>query len=394
MQAPRRNAFLLAAMAATLSVHTLYQNAFLVLAACLAGCLVCARRRQWRTGVLVFSAGLIAGVSMAPYVPLMLEAQPWYATAKIGFDLERVGTNLLLAVGAPLDWLVWVWAGLLPLVFAAGWSSLHGKATPGPIGREDLPLFALLALVAGVVLFFVFLRLSELVTAPWYFLPLMAFGAVAMDAALVDWCRQFRLAAVLMVAVMAGVPFPASLKLAKVRRTNLDLIAAELQRQAKPGDCIVVTPFFYGITFERYFKGRVEWTTLPPFEDHRFYHGDQLKERLCSKPLLKRVLQEVTQALATGHTVWVVGEWPRPQPGETTPPELPAASGPDERFGFSEASFCTYAWERQAAFLIATRAEQMVVVPVEPGIPICEAEHVRLIRATGWRGEERTPGPP
>jgi hypothetical protein len=394
-QAPGRTSFLLAALAATLSVQTLYQNAFLVLAACGAGGVVCARRRQWRTAALVLGVGLVAAISLVPYVPLIIEAQAWYKLAKIGFDAERVWSNLLLALGAPLHWLVWVWGGLLPLVFAVGWASLQERARPARVGSEDLPLFAVSALVAGTALFFVFLRASELVTAPWYFLPLMVFAAATMDAALADWCRQFRPWVLAFVAVMVCLPFPATLKLAKYRQTNIDLIADELQREAKPGDLILVSPFFLGITFDRYFKGPVAWTTLPPIDDHRFYRMDQVRNGLCSKPLLRSVLARMAHALASGHTLWMVGNWPPPQPGETVPPDLPDPPQPGQPFGFAESSQCTYAWERQAVHLIATRAAHAGVIPVQPATPVSEAEKVRLIRASGWRGEpEATPAPP
>src|SRR5208283_1822019 len=80
-----------------LSVQTLYQNAFLVLAACVAGGVVCARHRQWRTAVWVLGVGLAAGVSLAPYAPLIIQSQSWWILQKTGFDLARIGCEFSLA---------------------------------------------------------------------------------------------------------------------------------------------------------------------------------------------------------------------------------------------------------------------------------------------------------
>ena len=186
---------------------------------------------------------------------------------------------------------------------------------------------------------------------------------------------------------MVCVPFPAILKLTTYRQTNIDLIAAELHRQAKPGDLIVVSPFFLGITFDRYFKGPAAWTTLPPVDDHRFLRLDLFKKALCSKPLLQSVLDRVARTLATGHTLWLVGDWPPQKPEEPAPPELPDPPSPGQPLGFTEGRRYAYVWERQTVFLIAVHTEHASVVPVQSATPVSEVEKVRLIQVTGWRGE-------
>jgi hypothetical protein len=395
VRTPGRSSFLTASLAAILSVQTLYQNAFLVLAACLAGCAVCARHRQWKTAALVLSVGLLAAVSLVPYVPLLVHSQDYNALFKMGFQPDRVWATLAFALGADLKWPLWGWFGLAPLVLGAGWAALLEQGKGSPVGFQDLPVFAVSALVAGIALFFAFLRLSEFPTQPWYFLPLMAFAASAMDGALANWCRQFRAWAAVFVAVMVCVAFPAILKLARYRQTNIDLIAAELHRQSKPGDLILVSPFFFGITFDRYFRGPAAWTTLPPIDDLRFHRIDLLRTGLCSKPLLQSVLDRVARTLTSGHTLWMVGDWPPPQPGESAPPDLPDPPPPGQPFGFAESSLCTYVWERQTVYLIATHAEHAAAVPVQPATPVSEVENVRLIRANGWRGGSgTTPAPP
>ena len=192
VRAPGRTSFLTASLAAVLSVQTLYHNAFLVLAACLAGWVVCARHRQWKTAALVLGVGLLAAVSLVPYVPLLVSSREYTALFKMGFQLGRVWATLAFALGSDLGWPIWGWFGLAPLVLGAGWAALPERAKGSPVGCQDLPVFAVSALVAGIALFFAFLRLSAFPTQPWYFLPLMVFAASAMDAALADWCRQFR----------------------------------------------------------------------------------------------------------------------------------------------------------------------------------------------------------
>ena len=395
VRTPGRSSFLIASLAAILSVQTLYQNAFLVLAACLAGWAVCARHRQWKTAALVLGVGLLAALSLLPYVPLLVHEQEYMALFKMGFQLDRVWATLAFALGSDLGWPLLGWFGLAPLVLGAGWAALLDRVKGSPIGLQDLPLFAVSALVAGTALFFAFLRLSEFPTQPWYFLPLLAFAATALDAALANWCRQFRAWPPVFVAVMVCVPFPAIWKSAQFRQTNIDLIAAELHRRAKPGDFIVVSPCYCGISFARYFKAPVAWTTLPPFDDYRFHRTDLLKEALCSEARLKGVLAQAARVLASGHTLWIVGALAGPAPGESQPPELPPPPLPNQPFGYLEACWRGYIWERQMVHLLETRPQSVNLLHLGPAAGVNPYEDLPLFMATGWRGEPATaPTPP
>ena len=74
---PKRRTILLAAIAAVLSVQTVFLNAVLLGAVCAASVVVLAVKRSWRRGVLVFGIGLTAAISLLPYVPLIRQAQQW-----------------------------------------------------------------------------------------------------------------------------------------------------------------------------------------------------------------------------------------------------------------------------------------------------------------------------
>ncbi len=381
--------FLFAGLAAVLSVQTLYPNAFLVLAVCLAGCVVCARHREWKTLVLVLGVGLLAAASLLPYVPVIIATQDDRALHQMGFSPDFIWNSFSLALGSGQDWPLWVWIGLLPLVFAVAWEALLERVRDQVMGSEDLPWFGLSALVAATALFLVFLRISGLPAQPWYFLPLMFVAAAALDATLDNWFRRLGVWPPIFAAVIVCAMFPTTLKLAKNRQTNVDLIAAELHRRAKPGDFIVVSPAYCGISFARYFKAPVAWTTLPPVDDHRSHRLDLMRANLGSKPLLHSVLDQATRALASGHTVWVVGALSPPEPGEIAPPDLPPEPSPGQPFGYLEGCVRGYIWERQMAHLIDLRAEHVEsVFNAQPAI--FQQEELPLIRASGWRAAPGT----
>jgi hypothetical protein len=399
VQAPGRTSFLLATLAAILSVQTLFQNAFLVLAACIAGGVVCARHRQWKTAGLVFGVGLVAGASLIPYIPLIIESQSWWILQKVEFNFAMIWNDMMLAGGSLMDWPLmdwpfWMWLGLIPLALGAGLAALLQRTKSAGIGREDLPLYGASALVAGIAGFLVFLRISELPTQPWYYLPLLVVAATAMDAALANWCRRFRVWPAAFLVIMVGLLFFPTLQYAGYRQTNIDLIAAELQNRAEPGDFIVVNPWQCGITFERYYKGRTPWTTLPALGDYHFHRYDLLKEKMRVIHPIKPELERAAQTLASGHTLWlVIIQAPDAIPAQTEPPDPPPAPIPNSQWPWWE-GYYTYAWKEQLKYFVAAHAEQKEYIPVKPEIPVNGYENLSLIRASGWREKtEAQPGP-
>ena len=74
--------FVVASMAATLSVQCLYSNAVLLLAICLGGLVVALDRRDWRCGPLVLGVGLISAISLLPYQGHLRTAATWLAPVR------------------------------------------------------------------------------------------------------------------------------------------------------------------------------------------------------------------------------------------------------------------------------------------------------------------------
>ena len=83
---PSLAAFSCAVAVAVLSVQSLYQNAFLVFAACCGGFVLCAVERRWRDTLPVFAVGAAAAVSLLPYIPLIIRAQDWYIICEAWFS--------------------------------------------------------------------------------------------------------------------------------------------------------------------------------------------------------------------------------------------------------------------------------------------------------------------
>src|SRR5207237_8011418 len=178
---PSLAAFSFAVVLAVLSVQSLYQNAFLLFAACCGGFVLCAVQRRWRDTLPLFAVGAAAAVSLLPYIPLIVRAQDSYIIAKVGFRFSHGWKQLAVATGSPLTVFTWVWVALWIGAVAAAICVLFWHRDRFPDRVRGLILFASTSLILGAAGFAFFLKLAALPTQPWYYVPFMTFSVVCLD---------------------------------------------------------------------------------------------------------------------------------------------------------------------------------------------------------------------
>src|SRR6266545_7602772 len=303
---PSLAAFSCAVAVAVLSVQSLYQNAFLLFAACCGGFMLCAVERRWRDTLPIFAVGVATAVSLLPYIPLIASAH-WYVMFKLGFRFSHGWKQLSVATGSPLTVFTWVWVALWIGALAAAISVLFWRRDRLPEHIRGLILFAATSLVLGAAGYALFLKQSEYPTQPWNYVPLMAFSAVCLDAIFLAAWRWARPAAMILAALTISTTFLFELPAVKCRQTNVDLIAASLSSEVAPNDYVIVHPFYCGVTFERYYKATASWTTLPPLEDYTLQRWDLFKAKMQTKDPFAPVIDRITSTLQSGNRVWFVG---------------------------------------------------------------------------------------
>jgi len=380
---PQRWNIFLAAATAVFSVNCLYQNAFFVLAACLGGFAVCAGSRRWRDAGWVLAVGLIAAASLLPYLGPLQRSQSWWILQKLGFALGPSWVSASFITGFPFSWCNWLWVALCLSAPALTLTAI--LARPAPEGR-DLNVFSTVALWTGILGFYAFLKLSDLSTPPWYFLPLMAFAAACLDGCLATAPRWFSplLSGFAWLACVAacwhGTPA------IKVRQTNIDLAAAMVAAQAATNDYVIVNPWAYGVSFNRYYHGVAPWTTVPPLADHVFHRYDLFKQRMQEDHPLQSVVNQLQATLQAGHRVWLVG-------GLNTDTQVPADIGPAPgAFGWHEIAY-DEAWGAQIAREILRHAAQGVVFTNLTSTPVNPFEKANLAIYAGWKDVTNAPPP-
>lgn len=376
VQSPGWFWFSLASLAGILSVQSLYQNAFLLLAICAGGFVLCLCRHRPAAGLSVLAAGAPAAVSLLPYLHTIKHAQEWFVLCKLGFHPGIVFSNLFKALGSPLGWVAFIWMGLGGLAIVRGVVAMRNIRRSAQPGMEDKPLFASLTLVLGLIFFVIFLWSAKLPTQPYHWLPFVCLAAVCLEVAL-SGCLggryKWRLVYLLLVVC---VPLSGTIAWAKGRQTNMDLVAARVEQMAGAGDLVVVYPWYFGISFQRYYKGAAPWTSIPEISDLRFHRYDLVKTRMMEKAPLASVLERIGQTLRSGNRVWIVGAFPPRKAGETQLPD--PAPAPGSIYGWNEQAY-NYVWGRQTLEFIARNATKLEVVPIESKDPINNFENVPLL---------------
>jgi hypothetical protein len=256
-----------------------------------------------------------------------------------------------------------------------------GSKTGAP-ADNDMALFAGATLLAAFVGFAGFLWYAALVSEPWYFLPLLALTAAAFELGLPLASRHFRAAIFGFAAMTIVLAIPAAQGDLNQRFTNVDLVAQRLTKEAGPDDFIIVTPWYCGITFDRYYKGPASWNTLPPLTDHSTHRYDLVRGKMETRGAIQPVLDQMAATLQAGHSVWVVGRITIPAPGKPLPPDLPPP--PLKYSNWSDQPY-NRNWVAQAAGFLSNHSRQFQQVYYSTNLNVSFTENLPLQMAEGWQ---------
>jgi len=381
---PRPRFLLWATVAAVLSVQCLYQNAVFLVAYSFGAWLAVLVRRQGKTGAQISVIGGAAVLFLLPHLANILKGEDWLEIAKRPTTLAQMLTVLGNALQYSGPWLVWVWAGAA--VLAAGTVIRHtmpirstGPADESATGKM---LYSATAILASALLYALFLHQIGLKPSPWYFLILLAPAALALDVILsAQSVEPLRLGRVVLCLLLALVCAPAGLAGVQWRQTNVDCVAQTLEKQFQPGDMILVSPWYYGVSLQRYF-GTNTFTTLPPMSEIRIHRYDLLKEQMTAEDPVGPLVEQVKQTLRSGHALYVAGIFEFPPPGTSPPFYGPYHAGmemPDLAY------FSSWLFQVSQVVQTHTKSGGQIEIPVPDSAPINPVESIPLRVFRGWK---------
>jgi len=367
--------------AAVLAAQTYFGNCFLLVAICAAAAACALRRRAHTLVVAVGTIGAVAAGSMLINLPSVRYAMRLSPIEQGQYPLRWYASVLSAALAPGVPLLAAAWAVALALA-AVGCALAWRTPDDGAAGSDrERALFVTVALGLGVAGYAAYLAFIQVRTEYWYYLPLMALGALACEvgvALLVARLPHGAVALAIAVVAVALAAVPRVFSTVALRLTNVDVAAAEIARAGRPDDLVVVMPWYCGITFARYYRGQTPWITLPDFDEHRFHlHGEVAEKMRRGNAAIAPELARVERTLAAGGRVWVVGAPVAPKPGESVPTLPPAPEGPE---GWRAAPYLT-AWELQFGALLRDRGRAIsgITLPDVGAVSIHESLPLVLV---------------
>ncbi len=379
---------------AILSVQVLYQNAVLLAAICLGGWCVCWRWKNFPAAAKIFVAAIAAAISLLPYWHHVAGLSDSNDSLRVGFTPFIAFVKLNQLAAYPLPFFTYVWGLLAYIVIAFNLMALRAhfskpQMLPEKSPADFLPVFTAVTMAAALVGFTAFLWLAERQTEPWYFLPLAAIMAMCFDlgipaVSLRRWIRMSILAAVVAAAFTEIALAQRNLNL---RFTNVDELARQLNGRAAAQDFVLVTPWFCGISFERYCPSNLIWQTIPPMADHSVHRYDQVFEKMKTPAALEPLFQKITATLQSGHRVWVISsttnhEWAIPKDSPLSPPALPPPPLPGT--GWSTWPYSVN-WAAQTAWFLEHNSVEFADTAAVATTNVNRYEALSLFMASGWK---------
>ena len=376
-----RSRIISTALVSAVAVQCLVHNLALVAALTISAGAVSLLRHDFKRLIIFLGILALCFISFLPY--LSAYSNSWSQVVEFPVTARFLWNQFNFALGNPNPGIAFVWhVAFLVLLGAASWKLWRSRSN-----KQDhdwnLLLFASLAIIAAAIAYYEFLQTLSYLARSWYFLALISLLAVALDSLSAvlsnqKWIRIGRLAfAVIALVVLPINAWPKILE----RQTNIDIVAQKISQDAKSNDLIVLAPWHYGISFNRYYHGVTPSITFPSIVDLRVHRYDLFREKMLSEYPIDDVLEKIHQTLANGNRVWIVGGIKLPPIGRE-PRTLPPA--PNANVGWDNVAYSD-AWMEQLGAFVRTHSERGQNIPVQSGQPINPFEDVPLIVISGWQ---------
>ena len=379
----RPRTILLASASAVLSVQTLFTNSLLLFALCVAGIAVCARRKSWRRVNSLLAVGTIAAASLSIYAPIFRRTHDWSALCVTPTSYREIFVNYSRALGEGSGAVAFFWVALMLGGFVAALSlQFRSKQPELSSDRNDQLLFGAIALAVATAAMTTFFRVVSWPTSLWYFLPLMALSAICLHAihsTLLESMRA-RILGWVVVLCAAGMSILPAQRHSLIHLTNADLMAQAVASQAEKDDLVLVSPYFYAISFQRYYHGTAPWTAIPAIDDYSLHRWDLLKHAMEERDPIRETLVRVQTTLQSGHKIFLVGAFPYRGPDAP----VPFAPAPQTPFGWELQSYL-HNWAAQTSFLIYQHVEHSKLFLVSDPAPVSGMERLWVFEVSGWK---------
>ena len=311
---PDRRRFALASVFAVLAVQCLFYNTVFVWVITGSAAWVSLIQKDRQRAAACAAVGVIATITMLPYAITVQKQHAWSAYIATPQDIGEIVSGLVGALEkqGPFSGTAGVCLCGFALVFAVRYLARRGADRPAR-ADADRVLFNALCLALSTVAIVLFLWALKYTVRSWYFAGYLALAGLALDTLVAmaiakDEARRTACVACTFAVALASVV--STQQAVMTRQTNIDVVASVLMRTTGQNDRIVVVPWYFGTSFERYYRGRAVWQSVPPLEDYRFDFVRNMISAVKRNQTIEPDLSRMRETLRSGGRVLVVGDLP------------------------------------------------------------------------------------
>ena len=233
IQNPNKKTIFIAFFVSLLAVQINYYNCVLLFASIVAGVLICLFHRNFKKSAILLSIGILCALSMTIYIPSMREASEWNMILKYsGFNFHWFLKALNRSAGAfgnIKDG--WIWIILLLIAAILSILKINSQKKTDSSEKSSVLSYLWFCLVVNFISYYSFLKILDYETNPWYFIPLLGFSAILIDAVIFKTISDFQNERI-RIAVTCLVPVPSG------SGSRVMLIASGRNRSCEMRCCI------------------------------------------------------------------------------------------------------------------------------------------------------------
>ncbi len=329
-------------------VQLSFTNVFLVGGMCLGGIVATLSCSEARRAMLISIVGVAAFLTVAVYFDDIQRVRDW--------SVLLAGTvSIVDVLGALFDTLTTdsvVPAYLFLLVSAiAIFASLRLRSREDNSSRKPI-IYSFVTLLFSVLAMTIFFVATRKPPDPRYFIGLLVVVSLSLQQMAGRIGSWFFLSLLLAGCVGTVVTLlPASANTARSPMTNCPDVASRVAHSATQDDLVMVTAFYYAVSFERYYQGKASWMSLPDIADHSIHRWDLIKSMMTQRDPLVGLLARMESTLRGGHNVYLVGTLPA---ADATQPE-PLPPAPTSDYGWELVHYQEN-WQARVSYFIEHHA--------------------------------------
>jgi hypothetical protein len=384
MKTPTRWLAFLAVTTAIMSVQANYQSTYLIFAICTASSVLCLFNNMKNRAFFCFLIGVPAAISLLPYIPTINAVMRWNIMVRMPLSVGFIIKKVLEALGAGGFIITILWLVLLSLTI---WKPISEPK----INFKNLrtlniqkQFYAALIIAIALPATIIFIMYVGYPTQVWYYIPLMALAGIAIETSISTYVNTLKsriiyIMLTILIVLLSMMPIWQD---AHTRRTNIDLIAIQLQREASPKDLIILNPFWYTISFSYYYKGDTPWLALPGVTpDLAVDPYPTVYDLMSLKDPMQPIFVRMRETLERGNRIWFVGSFMVPKRKTRL---LTLGPAPDPTYHWNNGVFVT-SWSLRVGDFVQTHTLHKTSSIISSSQKVNEFENIPLVVVSGWR---------